>query len=116
MLCHAAALTGPNLVQAGAAPSTCAVCERGCRCCSGGGAKMATCPMARAQSGGACRLRCGPKDQSVPLLGPPGVPLPAFVTSVSLACETLSNRARSCFPDVILPVPDQPPRQTVSPR
>jgi hypothetical protein len=113
MLCHAAALTGSSLVQAATASS---VSAQGCQCCCKGATKTLTCPMARAQSGGGCRLRCGSMDQPALLLGLPGVPLPTFVQAVSLTSEPLSIHVPSVFRDVILSVPDQPPRPIVSPR
>jgi hypothetical protein len=109
MLIHAAALTGSSLVQAATAGPD-------CQCCCKGTGKTLTCPMARAQSSDNCRVRCGTTDQSALLLGLPGIPLPTFVNAVDHASEALSNHVRSRFPDVNLPVPDQPPRPTTDPR
>jgi hypothetical protein len=111
MLCHAAALTGSSLVQAQAASA------EGCQCCCKGGAQMLTCPMmAHGRSSTGCRLRCGAKPQPEFAVGFLGVPLPTVVHSVSLTSEELSRSVRYEPLERLLPVPDRPPRPTVSPR
>jgi hypothetical protein len=76
---------------------------------------MHACPMGRAQAAGSCRLRCGAKPQSALVMGLPGVPLPSFVNAVRLASENVPLRAHSDYSEIVLPVPDQPPRPTVGP-
>jgi hypothetical protein len=110
MLCHAAALTGSSLVEVANASAP------GCQCCCKGGAQMLTCPMAHGRSSDGCRLRCGSRPQLELAVGLPGVPLPTVVSSVSVTSEELSHSARYDLFEVILPVPDHPPRSTVSPR
>ena len=111
MVFHAAALGASSLSQPAPGPTT---SPQTCRCCCSGGARMLTCPMARAQSGGACRLRCGATPQPVLVFGLAGMPVPSFVASVRLASEELSIRAQPGYSDIILSVPALPPRETTS--
>ncbi len=111
MVFHVAALGASSLSLSASAPSTAA---HSCRCCGSGGARMLTCPMPGGQAGGGCRLHCGPRQQSVPVIALPGAPLPTFVTTVRLASAGLSIGAQSAFCAVALPVPAPPPRETAS--
>lgn len=112
MVCHAAALAASSLCESAFVPTAVA---QGCRCCCSGHSRMPTCPMERGQGGRSCRLRCGPKSQSMLVIGVPGVPIPTFEIVGRPASESVSA-AQPAYADIILPVRDQPPRQTTCPR